>query len=99
MQKRRECLPDQRTLRDVDLALAMHLDRFGLHEGVGAQDRLETLAGQYPVAPNFDRGNCDDVVGAYIEPCRLAIDRDNLISRSRLKHEPVRLIADGGLME
>src|SRR6476469_8258218 len=99
MQKPRKRLPNQRTLCNVDRALAMHLDRFGLHEGVGAQDRLETLAGQYPVAPNFDRGNCDDVVGAYIESCRLAVDRDNLVCRSWLEHEPVRLIADRGLME
>jgi hypothetical protein len=90
---------DQRTLCNVDLALAMYLDRFGLHEGVGAQGRFETLAGEYPVASNFDRGNCDDVVGAYIEPCRFAIDRDYFVCRSRLEHEPVRLIADRGLME
>ena len=31
----------------------MYLDRFGLHEGVRAQDRLEALAGQYPVARIF----------------------------------------------
>src|SRR5256885_16028751 len=99
MQKSRERLPDQRTLRNVDLAQAMYLDRFGLHEGFGAQDRLETLAGQYPVAPNFDRGDCDDVIGPYIEARRLAIDRDNLVCRSRLEHEAVRLIADRGLME
>ena len=58
----------------------MHLDRFGLHAGVGAHGRLETLTGQDPVASDFDRGNCNDVVGTHIEACRLAIDRDNLVN-------------------
>jgi hypothetical protein len=77
----------------------MYLDRFGLHVGVRAHDHLETLAGEDPVASDLDRGNGDNVVGAHIEPCRLAIDRNNLVCRSRLEHEPVRLIADRGLME
>ena len=71
----------------------------GLHVGIGANDRLETLAGQDPVAPDLDRGDGDDVVGAHIETRRLAIDRDNLVCGSRLEHEPVRLIAERGLME
>jgi sulfate permease, SulP family len=39
------------------------------------------------------------VVGAHVEARRLAIDRDDLICGSWFEHEPVRLIADRGLME
>ena len=48
--------------------VAMHLDRFGLQAGRRGAGPPRTLAGQYPVAPNFDRGACDDVVGATFSP-------------------------------
>src|SRR5213596_4354762 len=84
-------LPDQRTLCNIGLTHAMHLDLLGPHVGIGAHDRLETFTGQDPAASDLDRGNGDDVVGAHIEPCCLAIDRDNLVWRSRLEHEPVEI--------
>jgi hypothetical protein len=47
----------------------MYFDGFGLHVGIGAYDRLETLTGQDPVASDLYRGDCDDIVGAHIEAC------------------------------
>ncbi len=77
----------------------MHLDPLGPHASIGANSRLETLTGQDPVSPDLDGGNGNDVVGAHVETRRLAIDRDDLVCGARLEHEPVRLIADRGLME
>src|SRR3954467_15721558 len=99
MQQTWQHLPDERALRNIGLKQSMHLDPFGPHVGIGANDRLETLTGQDSVASDLDRGNGDDVVGAYVETRRLAIDRDHLVCGSWLEHEPVRLIADRGLME
>jgi hypothetical protein len=82
MKQPRQHLPDQRALCNIGLTQAMHFDLFGPHAGIGANDRLETLTGQDPAASDLDRGNGDDVVGAHIEPCRLAIDRNNLVCRS-----------------
>src|SRR4030095_2570705 len=99
IQEPRQHFPDQRALGDVDLALAMNLYRLGLQGGVGAHDRLQTLASQDPVAPDPDRGNRDDVVRVHVEAGGFAIDRDNLVRRPRVEHEPVRLIANRGPME
>jgi hypothetical protein len=99
MKQTRQHLPDKRALSNIGLTQAMHLDPLGPHVGVGANDRLETLTGQDPVASDLDRGNADDVIGTHVETRRLAIDRHNLVCGSRFEHEPVRLIADRGLME
>ena len=39
------------------------------------------------------------MAGAHVEARRLAINRDDLVSGARSEQEPVRLIADRGLME
>ena len=46
----------------------MHLDPFGLHVGVGANDGLEAFTGQDSVTSDLDRGNGYDVVGTHVEP-------------------------------
>ena len=92
-------LPDKRALCNIDLTQAMNFDPLGSHASIGANSRFETLAGQDPVAPDFDRGNADDVVGPHIEAGCLAIDRDDLVNGTWLEQESVRLIADRGLME
>src|SRR5882724_10510079 len=99
MKQTRQHLLDKRALRHISLTQAMHLDSLGSHACIGANSRLETLTGQDPVSPDLDRGNRNDVVGAHVETRRLAIDRDDLVCGTRLEHEPVRLIADRGLME
>ena len=77
----------------------MNFDPLGSHASIGANSRFETLTGQDPVAPDLDRGNADDVVGPHIEAGCLAIDCDDLVNRTWLEQESVRLIADRGLME
>ena len=99
MQQAWQHLLDKRALGNIGLTQAVHLDLFGPHVGIGANDRLETLTGQDSVASDFDRGNGDDVVGTHVETRRLAIDRDNLVGGPRLEHEPVRLIGERGSME
>ena len=86
-------------MRYIGLTQAMYLDPLGLHVGIGANSCFETLTGQDSVSSDLDRGNADDVVGPDIEAGCLAIDSDDLVNRTWLEQESVRLIADRSLME